>query len=483
MTFVAVNIGRQTRLAERYRDAPMRGVNRVDNTRKLEGGQFGQVVDNFICRSDGLTVRPGFTVTSTEGYGVTSLLNYPAQVLARTDGDWMGEPMANPGGVHLLAGKGDAAPIHYDGTTWDQPDIYSADGLLDTTKIDGIIQHNGRFFGFLKNDLEVVYLDRRAFHGQAWSLPMHALFDKGGHVAAIASMTNDGGELPGDSLCVATTAGQLAVYDGANPDFRESWRLRGVYDIPKPVGKRAFARMGGTLALQTEDGTVSLPNALATTKGQRSAMTASRTIGAVTGATSVLDSQYQQLALIHAGDEQWVQDAETKGWSRWLHLDATCWLEGHDALYFGRADGAVCKMVNGASDGVDQNGHGITIKTLMIDAFSRFGVQKRKIFRRIRPHCHQAQPYFPRMEFLLDYNNIPSSWDAVRKDHKYWYWPDVHYGMMPAQWERGMSSFVGPWRGIAGHGDAAALVFGAQWLEVEAKFLGYDVEFEGAAGR
>lgn len=483
MTFAAVNMGTQTRLMERFRDAPMRGVNRVDNTRKLEGGQFGQVIDNFICRSDGLTVRPGFTVTATEDAGVTALLNYPSQVLARTDGAWVGAPLANPGGVHLLAGKGDAAPIHYNGTTWDQPDIYSADGLLDKTKIDGVIDHNGRFFGFLKDDLEVVYLARRAFAGEAYSIPMHALFDKGGAIIAIGSMTNDGGELPGDSLCVATTQGQLAIYDGPNPDFRENWRLRGVYDIPKPVGRRCMARMGAGLAIETEDGTISLPAALGTTKGKRSAMPASRTIGAVANSESILDSQHHQLALIHAGDEQWVQDAQTKGWSRFLHLNATCWLEGHDGLYFGRADGAVCKLVAGASDGVDGNGHGVTIKTLVIEAFSRFGAQRRKIFRRIRPHCHQAQPYMPRMEFLLDYRNVPTSWDAVRKDHKYWYWPDVHYGIMPAQWQRTVSSRLGQWRGIAGHADAAALVFGGQWLEVEAQFIGYDVEFENAAGR
>lgn len=465
----------RSQVIERYRQAPIRGVNRADHIRSLEGGQFAQVIENFICRPRGLVVRPGYAASETLDAGVTSLLSYPKQVLARTDGDWIGETLANPGGAHLLAAKGDATPIHYNGTAWADACITGVDPAL----IDGVISHVGRFWGFLKGDLEVVYLPRRQFGGEALVLPMHALFPAGGEIVALASMTNDGGEDGRDSLCVATSEGELAIYDGPNPDFRETFRLRGVYEVPKPVGRRAFTRMAGQIALLTEDGLINIPQALAAHKSRKSAQPVSRNVGSIAAAETVLDSAHQKVTLIHAGDEQWVRDPETQGWSRFLHLDATCWLEGHDGLYFGKADGTVNKMQSGATDGAEN----VTVKTLVIDAFSQFRVGRRKVFHRVRPHYELAQPYQPRMELLMDYRNVPTDWDAARTDHKYWFWDDINWERQPMHWLREVSARLGQWRGIAGEGDAAALVFGGQFLSTEAAFLGYDAEFEMAGGR
>jgi hypothetical protein len=295
---------------------------------------------------------------------------------------------------------------------------------------------------------------------------------------AIASMTGDGGIGGGDQLAVVTTKGELALFSGNNPDDSATWQLTGVFNVGAPVGPRCFCRSGSGLMILTADGLMSIPKVLTATKAAERATAESYNINMPFGAASAVDSNHASLTIVHCGDTQMVRDPVTGGWSRFTGLQATCWMETPEGLYFGRDDGSVCRYqdyVDGM-DPDDRDEPGYAIPTVMIDGPAKYGSQGRKQFHRVKPIWRIAQPYQARMELLTDLRDMPETWDSARIDSPCWFWEDLQsWADSPRLWIRDHSARLGQWRGIAGQGEWASLMIGAKFHGVPAEYIGHQM--------
>jgi hypothetical protein len=458
---------------DRERSAPIKGLNSADLITDIGDG-YAQVADNWICRADGLHVRKGYTVAQTLGSPITSLNWYPGSVVARTDGDWMGDVVANAGGRFLVIGRNGAAPLKYDGSSFTTAVITG----VDSTKLSMFRWHVRRLWAIEHGTLNLWYLDADAIGGPARLLPLQALARRGGELVSIASMKMDGGDGPEDRLAIITSEGELIIFSGSNPNDSATWSLVGVYTVPPPVGKRCFAPYGTGVTLLTVKGLLSVPQVLSSAASGKPLIALSRNITPTLeplSPSAVIDSEHAEVTIVHAGSVQYVRDAETKGWTRWTGLNASHWLDTPEGLFF--VSGNQVRQYDGGIDGEQ------AVKTVVIDGADRFGVSGKKTFRRIKPIYKIAQPYRARIEFLPDYRDVPASWEAASINSKYWFWEDITWPSQPMQWERPVSARLGQWRGAAGRGDVAAMMMGAQFSEVEGVFMGYIAAFEVTGSR
>lgn len=457
------------------RPAPLLGLNTDSPITATKPGHALRL-DNWVCRSDGLHTRPGYTVVETLAplAPLASLLHYPGRVFGRTDGYWTGALMPNAGGTHLFAtGSTGAMPIRYDGSTW----AIAAITGVNPTLLRGVIRHVRRLFAFEAGTLNLWYLGLDAIGGPASLIPLTALCKNKGSIHAIASMTGDGGDKSTDSLVIATTAGELIVFSGSDPDNAASWSLGGVFKVPKVVGVKPFSEIGGKLALLTEQGLLPIPDVLSAPESGKPLVALTKPIKptfdkeAVAGALSaaVVDSAAHSLTLAHVNGNQFVR-SETGGWSRLVGLGATCWLETNQGLYFGRSDGKICKL-GGDTD------NGAPIRSFLVDAFARLGSADHKHLKRVRGMYLAAHPYVPRMEALTDYRDPPESFDAANRNDRYWQWSEVTWPRQPMPWVRETSSRLGLWRSLSGRGTAVALQMSAQTM-TPIIFTGYDIAWE-----
>lgn len=469
-------------LITKLRPAPLRGLNLSDPITALKEGDALRL-DDWVCRSDGLHTRGGYTVVWGQyGAPVAALLSYPGQLLTCTataiydegtpvqtgclGGDWQGIVQANPGGQHLVCVNGADLPKTFGGWQWGEAGITGVNGR----NLFALALHQRRVFLLERNTLNVWYLGIDAIGGPASVFPMHAQCRKGGHVAGIASLSGDGGRGPDDRICIVTSEGELIVYAGADPDFKASWQLVGVWNVPKPLGTRPFGQIGGSLALLTADGVIDIPRALASSEGGRPSLSERVDPLIGTKGRAIIDSGSAGVMLVDAGATQLVRSDQ--GWSRFTGFsDASCWAEHSGALYFGTSSGQLCRY--GAED--DAN---VPIQSFAVDAFSPLGTGANKTMRRVRPHYKLAHPYVPRIEALTDYREPPASFAAANTDSRYWQWDEVTWLSQPLPWYRvNVSSRVHLWRSLSGRGRDVALMMSLQ-TKSPVIWTGYDVAFE-----
>jgi len=449
------------------RSAPIKGMNTAALVTQLEAG-FAQRIDNFICRRNGLEVRPGYEVSATGSTAITSLLAYETQALARTDGDWIGDVVANPGGRFLFAAKGGAAPKTYNGSAW--ADV-SVSGVSPVALVSPVV-HGKRVFCIESGTLNIWYLPVDSIGGEAKPVFAGAVAKLGGTGVALGT--------DGAKLYLATSNGELIIYQGLDPSSPETWSFAGAYKIPVPVGRRCFAKSASGLMIACVDGLYPVPKILAAMESEQTLTALSADIEPTflaSGASGVIESDSQNLTAVVTTDGLLVRSGDTKGWSRLLGFNATCWVETANGLYFGTASGETYKLA-GTEDAVHEQDEPNPIGCVLVDSFSKFGAGGRKRFTRIRPQLDLVHPYKARTSMLMDYKPPSSTWEAQHNASSYWFWPEVDYPMMPALWARPSTSRLGLWRGTSGHGEVGALVLGISSLDHGGTFIGCDYAFE-----
>jgi hypothetical protein len=148
---------------------------------------------------------------------------------------------ATSGGNFLFAVNGVDSAKTFDGATWAVPAITVA----TSANWNYIALHKRRIWAVEKNTMNLWYLAVDSIAGAATQFPVGALFKKGGHVVAIGSWTIDNGSGVDDLLAIATSAGEIAIYQGTDPASVATWDLVGVYTVGRPVGDKPFLDYGG----------------------------------------------------------------------------------------------------------------------------------------------------------------------------------------------------------------------------------------------
>lgn len=257
------------------------------------------------------------------------------------------------GAVYLVVCNGADNTKIYDGSAWTDITISGpgSDDLIVPYSYQGIL------WFVEKQSTSVWYFAPGAISGTATAFEVGPYLTLGGYIMTVCSWSVDTRQTVNDYFAIISSRGQVVVYVGTDPASVNTWQLVGVYNLAHPVGRRCAVKIGGDLAIITQDGITSMNTMLLAdrTGGVKGSITA-RILNAVNDAVSHYSNNFgwqfiswpkESLAFLNIpvaeNDEamQFVRNNLTGAWCRFLGINANCWELFGDDLYFGGNDGVV----------------------------------------------------------------------------------------------------------------------------------------------
>jgi len=320
---------------------------------------------------------------------------------------WQYTNMANAGGTFLIALNG-----VNDGFVW-AADGYHAlvigDGVAPYT-IKGVdpkvlvqpIAHQHRLWFVEKDTTNAWYLPPEQVFGEAKFFDFGGNFNRGGYLQALVTYTVDSGYGPNDYLAAVSSAGEVSLYQGIDPDDPTQWKLIGVFYCGATFTRRCWTKFGGDFALLTQYGMVTMNSILKpdTDSVLNNALSLKIqylisevvTEGSYRPGWAVLTYPAANMLIINVPGIipeqtfQLVYNTLTKAWGQFTGMAANCWQTIFDSLAFG-GNGKVYRAWEGSLDNVPLSATGgDLIQGECQQAFSYFGLPgANKHFKMFRP--------------------------------------------------------------------------------------------------
>jgi hypothetical protein len=273
---------------------------------------------------------------------------------------------------------------------------------------------------FVKGDsAQAYYLDVGTFAGDAHPMLFAPRFRYGGSLVGLWSWTLDGGQGVDDLLVAISSGGDVAIYQGSDPTFAETFFLRGVWWVgPVPPGRTIASDFGGDLFILSRIGCLPLsklvsgglirdPSVYETAKITNTFNRLMSDRGDIWG-WSMCQHPTDNLFIVNypgmanAPSNQAIMSLATKGWSSQTQVPMVCMATWRGKLYFGTSDGRVC-----INDGYTDSGTTVVPGTLAegsyIDTYSigdpqeiRFSLLSayNNLGSPAKKFVHMARPYF-----------------------------------------------------------------------------------------
>ena len=464
------------------------------------------ILDNWFPDTDGVLMRRGSAEHATGlGAPVESVLTYTPEngvgemfgaaggniydatvpglvgapvVTGMLNSRWQHEQISTPGGHFLVAVNGEDVPRQYDGANW----IASTIGGPDPTKLEWINLHHRRLFFGERDNLDFWYLDVNSVTGIAQRFTLGAVARRGGFIMAMGTWTRDAGDGQDDVAVFLTSEGEAIVYQGTDPNSAVTWALIGVFRIGKPIGRRCFRKAGGDLLVITEDGFISISTQLAQDRAATDRNAVSKQINrAVNDATQQFGNAFGWEILIYnrarmlifnvpqgGTYHQYVFNTITTKPSRFIGVDALAWGLINDNAYFGKSDGTIHEFDTGISD----NGVGISFDALQ--AFSYFGTQSVKAFKKAQPLFQSSNNPSPALDLNIDFQIRAPMGGPVQSSTTAGLWGISLWGV--DSWGSASQVFKG-WRGVKGIGRSASLRIRIANPNTQSKWISTDYVF------
>lgn len=269
-----------------------------------------------------------------------------------------------------------------------------------------------RLFFVEKDTQSVWYLPVESIGGAATEINLGSVFQRGGSVLFGATWSLDSGSGIDDVCIFVTTNGEVAVYQGTDPSSATTWSLSGVYDIGPPVNKHGFFKAGGDLALLTNDGIVSVSEAIRKDRAALQGVAITYPIedawqAAIAQSTSsypVNATLWPTRTMLLVGvpttdagtNVAYVANSKTGAWCRYTGWDVRCSVVSSDLLYFGSNDGVVYLAESGGDDA------GNSYTALCVPKFSMRGAENKFL---TRAHVLSRAPKKPKIKVrgLINY--------------------------------------------------------------------------------
>ena len=278
------------RTETKFLPAPVLGMNTMDPPEIMQPGYATELI-NWWPNENGLTTRGGSapwaggfneqpvesvlvwngqTAFGVAGPDIFALPGTPnpdvAVVLSKTgltSARLQSVNFSNDGGTFLCCCNGVDAPIYYDGTQWAQAAFTQGGNSFDGSGFFAVTSHLSRLWWLKKDSQSVFYGDVNAIQGPVSELPLGAYLQRGGSLAALGVVTQDGLTGSEDLFTAISREGEVLLFRGDNPDEAASWSLVGHGLIPRPVGApRCVAKLGPDLVVITESGLVGINTAM-----------------------------------------------------------------------------------------------------------------------------------------------------------------------------------------------------------------------------
>lgn len=366
---------------------------------------------NLIPDVDGVSVRPGFTLTHTllsTAFWVNSLISWKTQYgerflagTAATAADhrlydiststvsllkagyvkskWRSGAL---GGVLALVNGGDQPQrIRYTpGTGMVVDDLPITANNPERFKTIHIFKSRSYFA--TGEEPAFWYSAVNALGGTLTRFPIDRVAESSGNVIEVNSWTRDGGSGPDDFFVIFLDTGEVLVYQGSNPGDSTDWALVGRYKLGRVLTATQF---GGKLHVVTDQDYNTLPDDLLSEGLKLPTKLSGAARDAVardqTDNWQVLFDQRWGWRVINvpAGSkrEQHILNLRSGGACRFT-IEANCWQRFKGELYFGGADGKVYKIREG-----DDNG--ASIEFACQQAYTDFGDPSNKTIMNYRP--------------------------------------------------------------------------------------------------
>lgn len=383
------------------------GVNGQDTGFIFDGENFFPYIDGGIHRLNYDAEVSAFT----EGETVTGSTSGATATIERAFSDgagagylWLSSLTGNfVNDETIMSAGGEAAA---DGTeTLAAPGVTFANGRT-TADMSFVWVYGNRLWFVEKESLNAWFMtDVDAIGGGMDYFPFGGIFPSGGSLlfGSPWSLDSSGDAGLSEQCIFVSSLGEVAVYQGSDPQEAESWRKVGLYRVGKPLGPRAFIRGGGDIAIATTVGLVPLSKAISLDVTALSVATLSYKIA---------DAWSEALRL--RGDENWicelwpdskmafvappeiigggeptafVSNTETGAWCRFSGWTAFCTEVFRGELYFGSVNGGVFKANIGGTD--DDHVYSGTVLPLFDDmgapGSAKIGTMARAVVRSSNP--------------------------------------------------------------------------------------------------
>lgn len=341
-------------------------------------------------------------------------------------------------------------------------------GSLTSADMSYVWAYNERLYFTQNNSLSAWYLDVDSVGGDATEFPLIGVFDLGGSLLFGQRWSLESGGQGGlsDQNIFVSNQGEVAIYQGVNPEDAASWQLVGVYRIGRPLGKHAFVRGGGDLAISTTVGLVPLSKAISLDVTALNVATVSykiadawndavQTRGPVNWRAGIWPEQ--KLAVVAPPDLQgasdpviFVSNTETGAWARYTGWQALCLTVFQGQLYFGSPEGRVFKANAGGLD------DGETYGGVVVPLFNDLGgAATAKIGTMARARTRANFGVVDRIDILTDFNlSLPPPPDATPLTASN-VWDEGVWGQ--STWSATTASFVSQeWRSAGCYGYSLA---------------------------
>jgi hypothetical protein len=406
------------------------GVNGAAAPLRYDGGAQGGVVSfNTLVGGSGYTGTGTYTaVPLTGGAGtaakativvaggvVTSVIITTAGT-GYVVGNTLSASNSNLGG----AGSGFSITVETVGgwsvTTINGTNTLTGNALVPTTLITATVFQQ-RMWYIENNTMNVWYTVQQAYQGVVTLLPLGSIFKLGGFLMQMATWTIDNVSGINDYAVFITSEGEVAVYQGYDPNFQSTWSLVGVFRIGRPIGRRCYTKVGSDVLIITADGLAPLSKAMLTDRDQPDSNLTYKIVNALNNDVQAFNQNFGwQVIEYPLGNKlilnvpeipnntahQWVMNSVTKNWWRFKAWNANCWELQQDALYYG-GNTAIYLADTGTSDA------GTAITWDCKPAFSYFDKPGQlKQFKMCRPIFLTSAQIQPRITLNIDFNDVPN---------------------------------------------------------------------------
>lgn len=398
MTFQRVPVQPAARSVARTASfpAPRKGWIRNTNLAVTEK-EGASVLDNWFPTSTGARVRKGRTKHATAGTGdaVVSMFTYeaggdgilfaatdlgiydvstpadpdvsPSAAVGVSSGDFSYAPIATAGGYFMRLVNGSDTALVFDGSTWGTTPALTG---ISSDLLSAVWLFKQRLFFVEDGSLNAWYLPVDSVGGALVKLPLGGVFRLGGSLLFGSSWSYDaaGGTGKADACVFVTTLGEVAIYEGTDPSSTSTWGLKGVYQIGRPLGKRAWFKSGGDLIIATDIGLVAVSQAVEIGTEALSSKAVSYPIeeewklealrrdNRGWSCTLWPKSQMAVIGMPHSSvysDQCLVVNIRTGAWARYTNWDVECASELNNRLFFGTSDGFIMEAETGGDDNGD----------------------------------------------------------------------------------------------------------------------------------
>lgn len=396
------------------------GVNGKDTGFIYDGTTFFPYLQGGVIKLSYDTQTTPFTVGSTVTGGTSGatgkvwLVDAAYLYLTNVTGTFVdNEALTGGGGAALVNGA---------------PTVAVPGPNLDTSKMAFVWTYKNRLFFAEANTMNAYYLTAPdAVGGPTDVFPLAGVFTQGGTLlfGAAWSMDSSGDGGLSEQCIFVSDLGEVAVYQGIDPSEADSWSKVGLYKIGPPLGRRAFIRGGGDLAIATTVGLVPLSKAISLDVTALNVATVSYKIAdawadAVT-LRGALEWQCEvwpdaKMAMVSPPDIVgapepviFVSNTETGAWARFTGWYALCMEVFQGKLYFGSSEGKVFLANVGGND------DGNTYSGAVVPLFEDFGVPSAaKVAKIARARVRATTTIRDSIDTRTDFNmSLPVAPDAT----------------------------------------------------------------------